>query len=71
MVDERIGAGVTPSRRLQRALRTRGELSALDKALSVFYWTWEAEPHLALAWIRWRHPGTLRPPRTGWLPRST
>jgi membrane-associated phospholipid phosphatase len=59
MVDERIGAGVTPSRRLQRALRTRGELSALDKALSVFYWTWEAEPHLALAWIRWRHPGTF------------
>jgi membrane-associated phospholipid phosphatase len=55
-VDERIGAGVPPSRRLQRALRTRGQLSLLDKELSLLYWMWEAEPHLALAWIRWRRP---------------
>jgi membrane-associated phospholipid phosphatase len=58
-VDEHIGGGVPPTRRLQRALRTRGELSTLDKALSLLYWTWEPEPHLALAWIRWRHPGAF------------
>jgi membrane-associated phospholipid phosphatase len=55
-IDDRIGAGTPPSRRLARRLRRRGHLSALDKALSFFYWTWEAEPHLALAWIRWRAP---------------
>jgi membrane-associated phospholipid phosphatase len=55
-VDSVIGAGCPPSRRLARGLRRRGELSALDKALSFFYWTWEAEPHLAMAWIRWREP---------------
>lgn len=55
-IDERIGAGVPPTRRLQRSLRTRGELTLLDKTLSVLYWSWEVEPHLALAWIRWRRP---------------
>jgi membrane-associated phospholipid phosphatase len=50
--DRVIGAGTPPSRRLARRLRRRGHLSALDKALTFFYWTWEAEPHLAMAWIR-------------------
>jgi membrane-associated phospholipid phosphatase len=55
-VDRVIGAGMPPSRRLARRLRRRGHLSALDKALTFFYWSWEAEPHLAIAWIRWRRP---------------
>ena len=55
-VDSRLGRGMPPGRRLQRRLRTRGELTVLDKALSFFYWTWEAEPHLAMMWIRCRHP---------------
>jgi membrane-associated phospholipid phosphatase len=55
-IDRVIGAGTPPSQRLARRLRRRGHLSALDKALTFFYWTWEAEPHLAIGWIRWRRP---------------
>ncbi|HKO28951.1 MAG TPA: phosphatase PAP2 family protein [Solirubrobacteraceae bacterium] len=55
-VDRIIGAGTPPSQRLARLLRRRGHLSALDKALTFFYWTWEAEPHLAMGWIRLRRP---------------
>lgn len=54
-VDSWLAGGVPPGQRLQRALRRRGQLSWLDKALSVFYWTWEAEPHLVMLWMRWRH----------------
>jgi membrane-associated phospholipid phosphatase len=53
-IDSRLGGGRPPTQRLQRHLRRRGHLSLLDKALSFFYWTWEAEPHLALGWIRWK-----------------
>ena len=52
-VDRVIGGGVPPTQRLARRLRRRGHLSVLDKALTFFYWTWEAEPHLAIGWIRW------------------
>jgi membrane-associated phospholipid phosphatase len=55
--DRRVGVGTPPGQRLQRRLRRRGQLSGLDKLLSVFYWTWEAEPHAVLGWIRWRRPG--------------
>jgi membrane-associated phospholipid phosphatase len=55
-VDRVIGAGTPPSHRLARWLRRRGRLSALDKALTFLYWTWEVEPHAALAWIRWSRP---------------
>jgi membrane-associated phospholipid phosphatase len=55
-IDRVIGAGTPPSQRLARRLRRRGHLSTLDKALTFFYWTWEAEPHLAMGWIRWCRP---------------
>ncbi len=55
-VDTHLGLGRPPGQRLQRGLRRRGHLSALDKVLTFFYWTWEAEPHLAMAWLRWRRP---------------
>jgi hypothetical protein len=55
-LDSRLGVGMPPSQRLQRLLRRRGELSLLDKGVSMFYWTWEAEPHLALMWIRCADP---------------
>jgi membrane-associated phospholipid phosphatase len=54
--DTIIGAGTPPGRRLQRRLRRRGRLTLLDKACTFFYWTWEAEPHLALALIRFSAP---------------
>jgi membrane-associated phospholipid phosphatase len=31
----------------------------LDKALSFLYWTWEAEPHLVMAWLRWKRPDSF------------
>jgi membrane-associated phospholipid phosphatase len=55
-LDTRLGAGAPPGQRAQRALRRRGKLTLLDKTLTFFYWTWEAEPHLAMAWLRWRRP---------------
>jgi membrane-associated phospholipid phosphatase len=55
-IDRAIGLGVPPSQRLQRRLRRPPELTWLDKALSVVYLFWELEPHLALAWLRSRHP---------------
>lgn len=56
VIDKLIGAGVPPGQRLQRRLRRRGELTWLDKAMSLFYWTWEAEPHLVILWLRWQRP---------------
>jgi membrane-associated phospholipid phosphatase len=56
VLDARLSGGQPPPRRLQRRLRHRGRLSALDKAVALFYMTWEVEPHLAMAWIRWRRP---------------
>lgn len=53
-LDSWLTGGVPAGQRLQHALRRRGELTLLDKALSVFYWTWEAEPHLVMLWMRWR-----------------
>jgi membrane-associated phospholipid phosphatase len=58
-IDSRLGRGTPPNQRLQVRLRRRGELSAVDKALSFFYWTWEAEPHLALLWIRCKRPDSF------------
>ncbi len=55
-IDARIGGGTPPSQRVARRLRRRGHLSALDKALSFFYWTWEIEPHLVIGWIRCSRP---------------
>lgn len=56
VVDSRLGGGMPPGQRLQRTLRRRGHLTVLDKALSFLYWTWEAEPHLVIGWMRWRRP---------------
>lgn len=56
-IDRKVGLGTPPSQRLQRRLRHPPELTLLDKALTGIYLFWEAEPHLALGWIRSRHPG--------------
>jgi membrane-associated phospholipid phosphatase len=58
-VDRRLGGGVAPGQRLQRSLRRRGRLTPLDKAMSFFYWTWEAEPHVVMTWLRWRRPDSF------------
>lgn len=55
-LDRRLGGGKVPSAALQRRLRRPPRLSALDRAAALFYSTWEAVPHLALAWILVRRP---------------
>jgi membrane-associated phospholipid phosphatase len=49
-IDSFLGAGVTPTQRLQRALRTSGRVSLLDKAVTLVYGSWFA-PHLLLAYV--------------------
>jgi membrane-associated phospholipid phosphatase len=56
-IDRFIGFGTPPGQRLQRALRRPPDLSPLDRLLTGIYLVWEAEPHLALGWLLFRHPG--------------
>jgi membrane-associated phospholipid phosphatase len=53
--DTVVGLGVPPGLRLQRALRTPGEVTALDKAVTVVYGSWFV-PHLLFAYLLARHP---------------
>jgi hypothetical protein len=55
-LDARLAGGLPLGRRLQRRLRHRGEPTWLGKLITFFYWTWEAEPHLVMMWIRWKRP---------------
>jgi membrane-associated phospholipid phosphatase len=52
--DTFVGGGVPPGLRLQRALRTPGEVSVLDKAVTVVYGSWFL-PHLLLGYLLIRH----------------
>lgn len=54
-IDRVLGLGKVPSYRLQKRLRGK-QVSTLDKAVTLFYWTWYAEPHAVLALIRARRP---------------
>jgi membrane-associated phospholipid phosphatase len=58
--DTAIGRGMAPGRRLQRRLRQPPDLTILDRALSYLYYTWEAAPHLVLAWILRNEPERFR-----------
>lgn len=60
--DSWIGRGVPPGLRLQRALRTPGEVSALDVAVTVIYGSWFL-PHALLAYLLVRHHDYV--PRAG------
>ena len=60
--DTLVGLGVPPGQRLQRALRTRGEVNALDRAVTVVYASWFV-PHLLLGYLLVRHREFM--PRAG------
>jgi membrane-associated phospholipid phosphatase len=60
--DTVVGLGVPPGLRLQRALRTPGEVTALDRAVTVVYASWFV-PHIVLGYLAWRHPQYM--PRAG------
>ncbi|HEX8159096.1 MAG TPA: phosphatase PAP2 family protein [Solirubrobacteraceae bacterium] len=52
--DALLGGGVPPGVRLQRALHTRGEANAFDKAMALVYGSWFL-PHILLGYLAWRH----------------
>ncbi|MEJ7797369.1 MAG: phosphatase PAP2 family protein [Solirubrobacteraceae bacterium] len=60
--DTMIGLGTPPGLRLQRALRTRGEVTALDRAVTVVYGSWFL-PHVLLGYMLARHHDYV--PRAG------
>ena len=53
---DRAVFGCAPTVVLQRVLARPGRTTALDHALVYAHWAWFAQPHLAAAWILWRHP---------------
>jgi membrane-associated phospholipid phosphatase len=55
-LDRALGAGETPTTRLQRALGAPGEVRRHDLALSWVHWSWFFVPHTALAYVLVRHP---------------
>ncbi len=55
VADKWIGRGELPSVRLQRRLSRLGEVTAIDRVLSIVHWAWFFEPHLTLLFIQRRH----------------
>ncbi len=55
VADRFLGAGELPNLRLQRSLSRPGEVTALDRALSIVHWAWFMEPHISLLWVQRRH----------------
>ncbi|MDQ4025379.1 MAG: phosphatase PAP2 family protein [Actinomycetota bacterium] len=53
-IDSLIGGGMPPTQRLQRALRDRTRVTALDRGVTVIYGSWVV-PHLVLAWVLFHH----------------
>ena len=60
--DAAVGFGVPPGVRLQRALRTPGEVNALDRVVTAVYGSWFV-PQLLLAYLLMRHEEFV--PRAG------
>jgi hypothetical protein len=53
---DRAVFGCPPTVALQRRLARPGQTTGLDHALVYVHWAWFVQPHLAAAWILWRHP---------------
>jgi membrane-associated phospholipid phosphatase len=60
--DTVVGLGVPPGLRLQRALRRRGEVTMLDRVVTIVYGSWFV-PQLLLAYLLARHQEYV--PRAG------
>lgn len=56
VTDRVIGLGRLPTARLQAAFSRPGEVTALDRFLSVIHWAWFMEPHASLLFVQARHP---------------
>jgi hypothetical protein len=57
--DRLLGAGTTPTLRLQRALGTPGSFRAWEKLLIWSHWFWFAFPHGTVLYLILRHPARL------------
>ena len=57
------GVPLLPHGRPPAGARAARHDTALDHALVYSHWAWFVQPHLAAAWILWRHP--RRFPRAG------
>jgi membrane-associated phospholipid phosphatase len=53
---DRVLFGAPPTAVLQRVLARPGRPTALDYALVTVHWAWFLQPHMAAAWVLWRHP---------------
>ena len=56
VADRFLGAGTLPNARLQRRFSRPGQVTGLDRFLSIVHWAWFMEPHIALAFVQARHP---------------
>jgi membrane-associated phospholipid phosphatase len=56
VTDRIIGLGKLPNARLQQLFSSPGQVTTLDRFLSVVHWAWFMEPHIALAWIQASQP---------------
>lgn len=56
VADRIIGLGKLPNARLQKTFSRPGEVTTLDRFMSIVHWAWFMEPHIALAWIQARYP---------------
>ncbi len=56
LTDRILGLGKLPNARLQRAFSRPGQVTELDRFLSIVHWAWFMEPHIALAWIQASQP---------------
>jgi membrane-associated phospholipid phosphatase len=54
-VDQLIGAGTTPTLRLQRALSTQGNFKLWEKLLVWSHWVWFFFPHGTVAYVLIKH----------------
>ena len=54
-VDRFLGAGTTPTLRLQRAFGTQGHFAPWEKVLVWSHWVWFAFPHGTVAYVLLRH----------------
>ena len=55
VADRALGRGRLPTARLQEALGRDGEVTTLDRVLSLVHWAWFFEPHLTLLFVQARH----------------
>jgi len=55
-IDRRLGLGVPPTLRLQRAFSEPGSINRFERVLVWCHWMWFAVPHMTVGYVLWRTP---------------